>query len=282
MTVPGAMPVLVDWDNDLRKDLLVGAGDGTLTLFLNQGSESAPVFAEGMLLTDGSGVIDVGDSAAPVVVDFDGDGKKDLLVGSADGRLVRFHNEGPDAGPRLVRVEFPLEGLGNAPVAPFMVDWNGDGRRDLLLAQDGRFLVFPRLENGSFAPAEGVEVAGRLAGGTPQRIFVADTDGKKGKDIFVGGEDGEVRLLQGNAKLLAPAFMQFMLKKLDDLAEELAEDRRNRADVDGIKAQLAKNNIRAASEKMEKLSKKVARNQDIVDRVAEAHDLLLLAEAGGE
>ena len=282
MTVPGAMPVLVDWDNDLRKDLLVGAADGTLTLFLNQGSESAPVFAEGMLLTDGNGVIDVGDGAAPVVVDFDGDNKKDLLVGSADGRLVRFHNEGPDAGPRLARVEFALEGLGTAPVAPFMVDWNGDGRRDLLLAQDGRFLVFPRLENGSFAPAEDVEVAGRLAGGTPQRIFVADTDGKKGKDIFVGGEDGEVRLLQGNAKLLAPAFMQFMLKKMDNLAEELVEDRRIQADVVAIRAQLEKNNLRAASEKMETLYRKVARNQEVAAQVAEARDLLLLAEAAGE
>lgn len=281
MTVLGAMPVLVDWDNDLRKDLLVGAADGTLTLFLNQGSESAPVFAEGMLLTDGNGVIDVGDGAAPVVVDFDGDGKKDLLVGSVDGRLVRYHNEGPDAGPRPVRVEFAFEGLANTPVAPFMVDWNGDGRRDLLLAQDGRFLVFSRLENGSFAPAAEIQVTGRLAGGTPQRIFAADVDGVKGKDIFVGGADGEVRLLQGNAKLLAPAFMQFMLKKMDDLAEELAEDRRIRADVDGIKAQLAKNNIRAASEKMENLSKKVARNPEVADQVAEARDLLLLAEAAG-
>jgi hypothetical protein len=235
-----------------------------------------------MLLTDGSGVIDVGVGAAPVVVEFDGDGKKDLLVGSADGQLVRFHNEGPDAGPRLTRVEFALEGLGNTPVAPFTVDWNGDGHRDLLLAQDGRFLVFSRLENGSFAPAEAVEIAGRLAGGTPQRIFAADTDGKKGKDFFVGGEDGEVRLLQGNAKLLAPAFMQFMLKKMDDLAEELAEDRRIRADVAAIRAQLEKNNLRAASEKMEALYRNIESNREVAAQVAEARDLLLLAEAAGE
>lgn len=282
MTVPGAVPVLVDWDNDLRKDLLVGAADGTLVLFINQGSERAPVFAEGLLLADASGVIDVGDGAAPVVVDFDDDGKKDLLVGNTDGRLVRFHNEGPDAGPRLARVEFPLEGVGDTPVAPFMVDWNGDGRRDLLLAQDGCFLVFSRLENGSFAPAEAVEVKGRLAGDTPQRIFVADTDGKKGKDIFVGGADGEVRLLQGNAKQLAPAFMQFMLKKMGGLAEELADDRKIRADVDAIRSHLEKNNIRVASQKMEALYKKIARNQEVADQVAEVRDLLLLAEAAGE
>lgn len=282
MTVPGAMPVLVDWDNDLRKDLLVGAADGTLVLFLNQGSESAPVFAEGLLLTDADGVIDVGDSAAPVVVDFDGDGNKDLLVGGADGQLVRYRNEGQDAGPRLVRAEFALEGVGNTLVSPFVVDWNGDGHRDLLLARDGRFLIFPRQEDGSFAPAEAVELVGSLAGGTPQRIFAADTDGEKGKDIFVGGADGEVRLLQGNAKLLAPAFMQFMLKKMADLAEELVEDQRIRTEVEAIRSQLEKNNLQAASQRMEALYKKVERNQEVADQVAEARDLLLLAEAAGE
>jgi DNA-binding beta-propeller fold protein YncE len=282
MTVPGAMPVLVDWDNDLRKDLLVGAADGTLVLFLNQGSESAPVFAEGVLLTDAAGVIDLGAGAAPVVVDFDGDGNKDLLVGGADGRLVRYRNEGPDAGPRLLRAESLLDAAGDTPVSPFMVDWNGDGRRDLLLARDGRFLVFPRQADGSFAPAEAVEVVGKLAGGAPQRIFAADTDGKKGKDIFVGCADGEVRLLRGNAKLLVPAFMQFMLKKMDDLAEELAEDIRLRADVDAIRSQLEKDNLRDASQRMEALYKKVERNQEVAVQVAEVRDLLLLAEAAGD
>ena len=282
MTVPGAVPVLVDWDNDLRKDLLVGAADGTLVLFVNQGSESAPVFAEGMLLTDVAGVIDAGANAVPVVTDFNGDGAKDLLIGAADGSVFWYRNEGADAATRLVRAEALLEPANAGPAVPFVTDWNSDGRRDLLVARDGRFLVFLRQADGSFAPAEGVDVVGRLAGGTPQRIFAADTDGKKGKDIFVGGADGEVRLLQGNAKLLAPDFMRFMLKKMDDLAEELVEDQRIRADVVAIRSQLEKNNLRAASEKMEALYRNIEPNQKVAAQVAEARDLLLLAEAAGK
>jgi hypothetical protein len=40
--------------------------------------------------------------AAPLVVDWDGDGKRDLLVGQfGGGKLWIFRNEGTDAAPRL-------------------------------------------------------------------------------------------------------------------------------------------------------------------------------------
>ena len=50
---------------------------------------------------DGFVDTDIG-HAAPWVIDFDGDGKRDLLVGQfGDGKLKIFRNVGTDAAPKL-------------------------------------------------------------------------------------------------------------------------------------------------------------------------------------
>jgi hypothetical protein len=56
-----------------------------------------------VLLQDGKGPIDVEvGHATPYVVDWDGDGKKDLLVGQfGDGKLRIYLNKGTDAEPKF-------------------------------------------------------------------------------------------------------------------------------------------------------------------------------------
>jgi hypothetical protein len=56
-----------------------------------------------VLLLDGKEPIDVAvGHATPYVVDWDGDGKKDLLVGQfGDGKLRIYLNRGTDARPKF-------------------------------------------------------------------------------------------------------------------------------------------------------------------------------------
>ena len=65
--------------------------------------------------------------AAPYVLDFDGDGKKDLLVGEfadgwkqpagfVNGRLRIYRNVGTNAAPRFAGFEFVQAGGGTATV----------------------------------------------------------------------------------------------------------------------------------------------------------------------
>jgi len=52
----------------------------------------APEFHDGVFLFDGSDTLDVGSYSAPFAYDWNGDGKKDLLVGQFHYGLIRFYS----------------------------------------------------------------------------------------------------------------------------------------------------------------------------------------------
>jgi hypothetical protein len=87
----GAFPRATDWSADGRKDLVVGLADGTVRVYLNVGTDAAPVFAGGQVLEGGSMPINIATTRSrPFVGDYNGDGVLDLLVGGADG-LVHLY-----------------------------------------------------------------------------------------------------------------------------------------------------------------------------------------------
>ena len=92
--VPGgdAGPVVADWDRDGKRDLISGAGDGSVWFYRNVGADDAPSFAAGRTLVAASegGFTPFAHGGAPegpgvrskvCVTDFDGDGREDLLLG---------------------------------------------------------------------------------------------------------------------------------------------------------------------------------------------------------
>jgi hypothetical protein len=62
----------------------------------------APRFDGPYDVYDGGMKIDVGSYGAPVMTDWNGDGRKDLICGQFDSGKVRFYpNLGPDSAPRF-------------------------------------------------------------------------------------------------------------------------------------------------------------------------------------
>jgi hypothetical protein len=226
----GAFPRVVYWDDDDRKDLLLGQSDGRVKIFLNNGTDVAPVFDGGSFLQAGpSGVdIDVGDRATSTVVDWNNDGKKDLAVGAYDGKLRIYLNQGTDAAPDLAAAIFAQNnGLDldyyDGRLSPAIVDMDGDGRKDLLAGETHGKLLFysnvgtdesPAFSDYTLALSEGQAIS--LGNYQRSRPFVCDWTGDGYLDVLVGSYDGNVQLYQGipePATMLLVGFGMLMLRR---------------------------------------------------------------------
>ena len=212
-TCMGLFPRVVYWDGDARKDLVVGQTDGTVVLYTNIGTDEAPSFDGGAPLQFGppgaKSDVNVGGRATPTVVDWNSDGKKDLLVGSYDARIHVFINEGSDAAPDFAAETFVRVGHADLLVpgsrsSPVVYDLDGDGKKDLLTGNTAGQLLFYSNTGSDDAPnfTDYILVE---AGGVPidlpdqprSRPFVCDWTGDGLLDVLIGAGDGKVHLYQG-------------------------------------------------------------------------------------
>ncbi len=203
-----SVPFVIDWDNDHKKDLILGDVDGYITYFHNSGTNTAnPEFSSGFRpqRTAGQGMIDVkvDGYAVPVVFDWNIDGKKDLIVGDFHGRVWFFANTGTDAAPVFGT---PTQMLSNnVPIdvgqyaAPFVCDWNHDGQKDLFVGnENGLCLLFLNTSSAVGTPTLGTltilsNTSGDIDVGKFARPWVIDYNGDWLDDLIVGNGDGAVR-----------------------------------------------------------------------------------------
>ncbi|CAE8640100.1 unnamed protein product [Polarella glacialis] len=206
----GAQPCAVDWDGDGDIDLLVGNVDGRVQFF-ERTADASLVERPGSSNPFVS--IDVGRSAHPFAVDWDGDGDIDLLVGknglhpmtdlasNPDGRIQFFERTANASLIERTGSSNPFDGIvvgWNA--APCVVDWDEDGDIDLLVgSQDGRIYFFERTANasliertGSSNPFDGIDV------GFDATQFAADWDGDGDIDLLVGNSVGRVQFFSSS------------------------------------------------------------------------------------
>ena len=208
----GCAPRAVDWNEDELVDLVIGlSGDGSVRLYLNIGTAASPTFDGGTTLTVGAAKedISVGYRAVPTIVDWNSDGKKDLVVGAYDGRIHLFINEGTNAAPMFLAHTYAQDGgvdldVATSRSAPTVLDVTNDGRKDLLTGDtNGQLLLYanvgtdqaPTFSGFTQVTADGVPID--LPISPRSRPSACDWTGDGLTDVLIGAGDGLVRLYQG-------------------------------------------------------------------------------------
>lgn len=213
-----AAPCIYDWNDDNKKDLIVGDAKGNIWVYLNGGTDGNPLFGNGyQVVGTGSGPLCVGNDAVPRVVQWDGVGNKDLVVGNKLGEIYVFLSGTKTlTGTPTFTTGTKLQTTDNKDIdvgfnsAPFVENWDGDGDIDLLVGEeDGYLSLF--INSSSQIPK--LLPPSKIAG-APQSLnagsriipMVIDWDGDGKKDLIVGDINGYVRIYLNSGKDEEPVF----------------------------------------------------------------------------
>ncbi|MBM4331839.1 MAG: hypothetical protein FJ117_11560 [Deltaproteobacteria bacterium] len=204
-------PYLVDWNGNGKIDLLVGNGGGYLHLFLNSGSEDSLDFTPGVMVQAAGKDLDVGGRASPCVVDWNEDGKKDLIMGNSSGEIFLYLNEGSNEQPvfgKPIKLNRGSLDVGSNS-SPDVADWNGDGKKDLVIGNDsGEVFVFlnkgtnedPQYDN------KGEKLPLKFGPDASPRMIGWSRPGSN--DLVVADRTGEVTLCRNTGGPQSPAFSE--------------------------------------------------------------------------
>ena len=188
----------MDWNNDGNNDLIAGDTEGNVWLFLNIGTKTEPKLAKVKRVeADGKPITARSHYLAEVyskihMADWDGDGLKDLLVGH-DNTIILYKNVGTQSAPSLqepTRIDITAGNFPSRP-SPYVIDWDGDGKKDLLAGSERPKIHFyrnigtdknPQLARGKVLNLEGPG----FDSGYRCRIEVTDWNNDGKQDILVG------------------------------------------------------------------------------------------------
>ncbi len=205
----GASPRFVDIDGDGDLDALIGERYGNTLLHLNTGSASSPAFATAT--TNPYGLSDVGTFASLSLVDIDGDGDLDALIGERNGNVVVQLNLGSATSPAFGAATNRPYGLVNVGfyASPSFGDIDGDGDLDALIGNSsGNNLV--QLNTGSAtSPTFGAATTnpyGLRFVDSFASPSLLDIDGDGDLDVLIGNLDGNTLVQLNTGSATRPAF----------------------------------------------------------------------------
>jgi len=187
-------------------DIISGDRNGYFNVFIAGDSDMT---AYKMFKLMDSTVIDVGANSQPAAVDWNGDGKKDLLLGSEAGQVLVYRNQTSDTWPMFQARETLL--AASVPIVlsrvnPYVFDLDRDGVHDLICGANDGYVRFYKNTGSNEMPELAAAETLKLLNGTPirapgtyygSRCGFGYWDADTLPDFLLSAYDGTVALYSG-------------------------------------------------------------------------------------
>jgi len=212
-----------------KKDLILGNYIGEVLFVPNAGSAMRPDFKQPPdiskleIPTTAKSGTRWGNVFSPVTWDWDGDGREDLLLGEGSYSANNIHlllNQGGGSKPKFDENNRSVLAFGDGleQLSPAVVDYNGDGQPDLLVAErSGKIAVYlnkgEKIERGK-APAElpFTSFVSKDGSSSPlsfrgiATVATGDMNGDGLFDIVVGKTNGRIAMVLNTGTKTEPKF----------------------------------------------------------------------------
>lgn len=204
LSLTGICPSFGNLDGDSDLEMVLGDANGDLHYF-----ENFPVAGvSNFVLTQPlyQDINSIGFNAAPEIVDLNGDGLQDLLIGEKTGVLKYFQNEGTSTNPSFTSVA-SIVGFGKIDISFFCCGGHavprvsedpsfGPGRYLFIGTDERHILVYdlPSNLNDSFALLDSIVLnEGRIS------PTFGDITGDGNPDLIIGTQAGGIKYFQRSA-----------------------------------------------------------------------------------
>lgn len=200
------VPTFGDIDSDGDSDMLLGDYQGRVHLYTNNAIAGVANFVLTQLNYAG---IDVGNNAAPQLVDLNRDGLLDIVIGEQNGRLKYYQNTGTSTNPSFTSSP-TVNLLGNVLTLNPLVTIFGNAKPRFITINNEWYL-FAGCSEGTIYLYDGIE--NNLTGsfhllnpklnnidvGAMASIAIADINNDTKLDIIVGNTRGGLEYFKGIA-----------------------------------------------------------------------------------
>lgn len=197
----------MDWNSDGEMDIISGDRTGYLNVFIR---DDTTMMAYTQYKLMDSTTLKVGANSQPAVVDWNGDDKKDLLLGSELGYVYVYPNQTDDSWPMFQACE-TLRAAGDHiylnRVNPYVFDLDRDGVHDLICGANDGYVRFYRNTGSNEVPELAAAETLKLLDGTPilapgtyssgSRCGFGYWDADTLPDFLLSAYDGTVALYRG-------------------------------------------------------------------------------------